>query len=510
MTVGSMTAAELRDAVVEAAPSLRARAVGAIEGLADTLVLRFAGAHRLCLVVRFHRDATGLYTSAAEPEGRRLPLASPELAHAIVEAHLKSIACAPSERFVTLEFTGSRGSLRLRFKLFPRRPNWILTGADGRVIALGAPERSTHRVLTPGETDTLPRARDGARPEPPSRFPAPGDGLDTNRAIEAHFRRLDASRALETGRSITTKDLDRRLRSRQARIEGLRRSLDEAAGFEALTRRAVLLSCERHRIPRGATSVRVVDTFDAALPEVEIALDPGLDVGTQAERLFAKARRMRLSIPRTEAELTRTLQEIAILEAARREAEACQDLDCLAALRRRLEDTHHLTRAAQPRGASPPRERRAAPFHRFRSKDGFEIRVGRSAEENQALTFGHARGSDLWLHVGQASAGAHVVVCVPSGRSVPLETLLDAATLAVHFSKARGASRAEVLAVSRKFVTRRRGAPPGSVLVAGERRLTIDRDRARLERLLSGNRPELGSEPPPPSLPRGDDSRILE
>ena len=102
-----------------------------------------------------------------------------------------------------------------------------------------------------------------------------------------------------------------------------------------------------------------------------------------------------------------------------------------------------------------------------------------------------ARGNDLWLHAG--TAGSHVVVRLPPGKTAPLETLLDAAALAVHFSKLPGAGRAEVVYTLRKPVSKFRGAPLGAVTVTGETRLLVDLERARLERLLRGDSP--GSSP---------------
>jgi predicted ribosome quality control (RQC) complex YloA/Tae2 family protein len=120
---------------------------------------------------------------------------------------------------------------------------------------------------------------------------------------------------------------------------------------------------------------------------------------------------------------------------------------------------------------------------RFVSADGLEILVGGDARENDHLTFRIARGSDLWLHAREA-AGAHVVVRLPRGKSAPLETLLDAASLAAHFSRMRDAEKVDVLYVEAKLVRKTRGAPAGLVLVAGGKTIRVARDAARRERLL--------------------------
>ena len=60
---------------------------------------------------------------------------------------------------------------------------------------------------------------------------------------------------------------------------------------------------------------------------------------------------------------------------------------------------------------------------------GSEIWVGRGAKHNDAMTFRHARGHDIWLHARDA-AGAHVILRRSSNSEVHPEALIDAAVLA--------------------------------------------------------------------------------
>ena len=95
-----------------------------------------------------------------------------------------------------------------------------------------------------------------------------------------------------------------------------------------------------------------------------------------------------------------------------------------------------------------------------------------------------ANGNDLWLHVGGGRPGSHVVVRLPRNKTASLETLLDAATLAVHFSKARGEPRAEVIYTFRKHVRKPTGLPAGAVVPSQTKTVTVHADPDRLRRLL--------------------------
>ena len=71
----------------------------------------------------------------------------------------------------------------------------------------------------------------------------------------------------------------------------------------------------------------------------------------------------------------------------------------------------------------------------------------------------HARPHDLWLHA-RDDAGAHVVVPLERGEACPSELLCDAATLAAHFSQARGQARVDVTYVERRYVRKPRKSRP--------------------------------------------------
>ena len=123
----------------------------------------------------------------------------------------------------------------------------------------------------------------------------------------------------------------------------------------------------------------------------------------------------------------------------------------------------------------------------------FTLLVGRSARQNDA-TLRAARGNDYWLHC-RDYPGAHVFVRHLPAKSVPLETLLDAANLALYFSKARGAGQADVYYTQVKYLRRPRGgdraaagSAPGRVIPTRARNLFVRLDQARIQRLLAQQR----------------------
>jgi predicted ribosome quality control (RQC) complex YloA/Tae2 family protein len=100
---------------------------------------------------------------------------------------------------------------------------------------------------------------------------------------------------------------------------------------------------------------------------------------------------------------------------------------------------------------------------RFVSPDGFTVLVGRTAHDNDLLTFKLASPNDVWLHVA-SGPGSHVVVRNPENVStIPRETLRFAAALAAGYSSARKGGRTAVHVAERSEVAKPRGFAPGKV-----------------------------------------------
>ena len=132
------------------------------------------------------------------------------------------------------------------------------------------------------------------------------------------------------------------------------------------------------------------------------------------------------------------------------------------------------------------REKNAPPGLQFES-NGFRILVGRTSAENDELLRRHVRGNDYWLHTRDCPGG-YVFIKSISGKSVPLETLLDAGNLAVFYSKARSSGAAELYYTQAKHLRRAKGEKPGTVLPSHEKNLSVKLDPLRLDR-LQGNGP---------------------
>ncbi|MDQ1318483.1 MAG: hypothetical protein QG588_2145, partial [Candidatus Poribacteria bacterium] len=104
-------------------------------------------------------------------------------------------------------------------------------------------------------------------------------------------------------------------------------------------------------------------------------------------------------------------------------------------------------------------------IRRYVSVDGLEILVGKNDRGNDSLTCKIAQKDDLWFHT-QDVPGSHVLVRNPQRLpQIPFSTILQAASLAAHYSKARKDTKVAVDYAFKKYITKPKGARPGLVLM---------------------------------------------
>ncbi len=132
-----------------------------------------------------------------------------------------------------------------------------------------------------------------------------------------------------------------------------------------------------------------------------------------------------------------------------------------------------MTVKRQDRGGAPPPPDPDGGFYQGRSvarrlvsADGLIVLVGRTAEDNDIVTFKLGAPRDFWLHVA-TGPGSHVVVRNPGGlERLPKDTQRLAAGLAVRHSKAKAGGRTAVHLTTCGEVAKPRGFPAGKVTIS--------------------------------------------
>lgn len=284
----------------------------------------------------------------------------------------------------------------------------------------------------------------------------------------------------------------------ERRAAGLRRQLEEAPDPATLRAVGDLILARFHLVPRGAEEVTLPDFLGG---EQVVALDPTLAPQENAERYYqeaARAARARDVLP-------------ASIQAAVLQWKGWKDL--LTAVEAGEQSPTHLAEAldkavgsswrkvgtaGKGEGASGGKPGPTLPYRTFRTSGGLEVRVGRGGRENDDLTFHYSAPDDIWLHA-RHTQGAHVILRWNGSDNPPGRDLLEAASLAAYFSRARSSGSVPVDWTRRKHVRKPRKSPPGLVAPQRVKTLLAEPDAALVERLTPDEITPPSPSPPPAS-----------
>ncbi len=327
----------------------------------------------------------------------------------------------------------------------------------------------------------------GASYVPP---PATRPVLDDVEALRARGQTLLASRAEESfarRRDALARAIARAEKKLVRRLAAIDEDIARAGVAPRLRREGNALLASFGTIARGAKEARVMDWEATPPAEIVVKLDPARDVREQADGFFRRAKKLETGAGLATERRAATEREIGALGRLRTQLDAAAEDAALF----EVADAAHRAGVAGAREAVVARragarkekvERR--PYRRFVASGERDVYVGRGAADNDALTQRFARPQDLWLHA-RGTRGAHVVVPLDRDEVCPVELLVDAATLAAHFSEARGEPIVEVSHVARRYVRKPRGAPPGLVTIEREKTMALRVEPERVARLLA-------------------------
>ncbi len=357
---------------------------------------------------------------------------------------------------------------------------WAADAAAGGTLALSTAEAAAgqaggFRLEAPDGAGEVPRAADAG-----AFAVVPGPGAEPLVELVERWYHAELAASSLAERKVSLTQLARAESKRVARaLRSLAREEDRGEDPAALRRRADALLAAGPALEERDGFFVVPDVW-AEGASLSIAIEPpGQRPHELAERLYRKARKTERGQERRlerEIELGERQERLdGVL--ARLDAGAGADTeDELTALEAALEELGLAARAvhrqavARGRGGSRPGEGPRV----FRSPAGRSVLVGRSAAENDQITFRVATPDDVWMHV-QDYPGAHVLLRLEGG-GPPSEAELDfAAGLAAAFSRAPEGEAVDVHVALRKHLRRPKGGAPGQVLV---RRGSTRRTRA--------------------------------
>jgi len=379
--------------------------------------------------------------------------------------------------------------LSLILELIPGTENIILTREDDTIIAAlrhvtlkdGRAIRPRHRYEPPAQVSAQDVERDAGQLAAQDRTDRFEETVREKKlatysaAIEQAYAGTDeAARTAQLQRELESllNKLQKKLRRRLEKIRGDYEATSHADRYQ---RMGEALKANLHAIPRGSKQIELPDP-ENPVNTLAVEIDPSIPPIQNMKNYFKRARKLRGGRKIIAERLADTESE---LEELSRLAERVGDAAGLAQLEQLSAE---LERRGIRRRQPGKREEVKSKPREFISADGQTILVGRNPRQNDELTL-HASGNDYWLHV-QHYPGSHVIIKMEKDKPLQKETLLDAAHLAMHFSKLRDASKAPIDYTRRQDVKKPRNSPPGRVTYSQQKTFMLVPDAKRLERLL--------------------------
>jgi predicted ribosome quality control (RQC) complex YloA/Tae2 family protein len=291
-----------------------------------------------------------------------------------------------------------------------------------------------------------------------------------NDAAEAFFGPKLGSYLLEGFRRRLAIPLKARIQSLDRRLKKIEADAQRLGQLADRGEEGELLKANLKRIKKGMTSVEV-DDWSTGHRRI-ISLDPALDATANMALIFKKAAKGKRGEKFVRERMHRTLEEKSALEESLFFLGEAADLT----------ELEHLADELPLHGEQKPKPARkvdagltseSALFREVRTPAGRLVMVGKSGKGNDFLLRRKSRKGDLWFHV-KDFPGSHVILRREGPEPIPIDEMHTAAALAVHFSKARGKGKVQVMVADAADLGRAKGALPGQVTVKAYKTLVSE------------------------------------
>lgn len=267
----------------------------------------------------------------------------------------------------------------------------------------------------------------------------------------------------------------------EKKIEKLHLTLTEAQEAETFRLYGELITAHLHQMKKGDTQLIAVNWYDENGSTVTIPLDPLKSPTENMQAYYKKYNKAKNSVEFVQEQIRQAEEEIRYLDGLLVQLELAT-LEQAEEIREEMVEQGYLRDRSRRQGK---KKKNGGPEPEvFYSSEGIPILVGKNNKQNDYLTNKLAASTDTWLHTKDIP-GSHVVI---RSRQYGDQTLLEAANLAVYFSKAKNSSLVPVDYTLVKHVKKPSGSKPGFCIYEQQKTLYITPDEALIERIKT-NRP---------------------
>ena len=291
--------------------------------------------------------------------------------------------------------------------------------------------------------------------------------ISFNEYIDSYYENKSRAESMDELREDVLRSRDREINEIERNIKRAEEKIRSTQNYEENKRIADLLSSNLYQVRKGMRNIEVTDYSKEE--KTTISLREDLSPRENLERYYKSYQKDKRS---HELALEELDSEKLRLEERTRYYERLLESDDMRKLREASADTKK-------------RESEGRRYHGPSFIDsGYTLIVGRNSKENDEILRHDARGNDMWVHVRDYSGG-YVIIKTQKGKDIPFNIILDAAHLALHYSKAKDEKSADLYYTYVKYLRRAKDAKKGLVLPTQEKNLFLKVEEERMRRVLS-------------------------
>ncbi|WP_370221616.1 NFACT family protein [Cytobacillus sp.] len=243
----------------------------------------------------------------------------------------------------------------------------------------------------------------------------------------------------------------------EKKIEKLKKTLHEAENADKHQLYGELITANIYAIHKGMKETEVINYYDENGGTVTIPLDPLMTPSENAQKYFIRYQKAKNAVIAVKEQIKKAEEEASYFDSLLQQVETASTRD-IAEIREELVEGGYI-RERQKRGNKKQQNLKPV-LDRYTASDGTEILVGKNNKQNDYLTNKLAARDEIWLHTKDIP-GSHVVI---RSKEPAENTILEAASLAAYFSKARHSSSVPVDFTQVRHVKKPSGAKPGFVI----------------------------------------------
>jgi len=284
---------------------------------------------------------------------------------------------------------------------------------------------------------------------------------EINEAIKFTYYKASHLRRFEKRRDHIASRISKQLKKTDRALKQLEKAeiaLKRADKYEETGH--LLMANAHERVSPSEGKIVVKDLYHENETRT-IEIKPAMSISENAEYYYdraAKARRRVVESERREKELKRERNQLERLQESLNKIENLYVLEDW--------EKEHTDDLLQIGYSDKDEQKKSLPYIQTQHK-GYQIWIGKSAKSNDQVTT-DAHKEDIWLHA-RGAGGSHVVIRMNNNKEMPpMEIIHKAASFAAWQSKLKGSTLVPVIFTKRKYVSKPKGAPAGTVKVHRE------------------------------------------